>query len=68
MWFNGCRFMGHIYSMPAMSDITGHRRPFDDDNEQEWFVSILNEKRHDGLYKSKFEKDEEERKADEETF
>ena len=54
--------------MPAMSDITGHRRPFDDDNEQEWFVSILNEKRHDGLYKSKFEKDEEERKADEETF
>jgi hypothetical protein len=44
-----------IYSYPAESDITGIRRPFDRDDEQNWQEETLYARRHDGLYESRLE-------------
>lgn len=49
-----------IYSYPAESDITGIRRPFDRDDEQNWQEETLYARRHDGLYKSRLEELQEE--------
>ena len=53
-------FAMHIYPFPADSDITGIRRPFDGDNEQDWQEKSLYARRHDGLFKSRLEELQEE--------
>jgi hypothetical protein len=50
----------HFYSFPSQSDITGIRRPFDGDDEQDWQEKSLYSRRHDGLFKSRLEQMQEE--------
>jgi hypothetical protein len=56
----------HIYSLPSQSDITGVRRPFDGDDEQDWQEKSLYSRRHDGLFKSRLEQMQEEWLAEQE--
>lgn len=50
----------HIYSLPSESDITGIRRPFDNDDEQVWQEKSLYSRRHDGLFVSRLEQEQQE--------
>jgi hypothetical protein len=61
--------MIETYSFPSNSDITGIRRPFDGDDEQDWQEKSLYSRRHDGLFKSRLEQMQEEYLAEnDETF
>jgi hypothetical protein len=50
----------HIYSLPSQADITGIRNHFDGDDEQVWQERSLYSRRHDGLFKSRLEQEQEE--------
>ena len=56
----------HIYPFPADSDITGIRRPFDEDDDQAWQERRLYARRHEGLFKSRLEQMQEEWLEDQE--
>jgi hypothetical protein len=50
----------HIYPLPSQADITGIHRPFFSDDDQDWQEKSLYSRRHDGLFKSRLEQEQEE--------